>query len=88
MPAATVIVPLAFTVKAAVGVEVKVMSAGFSNTPFKVSFANTDGVLAPGIAVKAASVIASMATAVTVTVVTTVSQLVGFKFSQIVYAMV
>ena len=87
MPAATVIVPLAFTIKAAVGVEVKVMSAGFTTTPFKVSFANTDGVLAPGIAVKL-SVTATSATAVTVTVVTTVSQLVGFKFSQIVYAMV
>ena len=78
------IVPLAFTVKAAVGVDVKLISAGFSTTPFKVSFANTDGVLAPGIAVKAASATASITTAVTVTVTTAVTQLIGFRFSQIV----
>ncbi len=48
VPAATVIVPLAFNVKPVGTVTpVKVTSDGLTTTPFNVSFVNTEAVVAP-----------------------------------------
>ena len=85
---ATVIVPSGFIVNGPFGVEVKVTCPGevpiTACAPFKVSFPITLDVLVPGNTL-AVSATASIAGAVTVTLVVTVLQFVGFETSQMVY---
>ena len=89
MFAATAIVPVVrFIVNGPFGVEVKVTWPGAvpitAGTPANKSFPITLGVLVPGNTL-GLSVTAVIAGAVTVTLLVTVLQFVGFETSQIVY---
>jgi hypothetical protein len=83
-----VIVPLAFIVNGPFGVDVKVTCPGAvpitACAPFKVSFPITLGVFVPGNTL-GLSVTAAITGAVTVTLLVTVLQFVGFETSQMVY---
>ena len=82
-----VIVPSGFITRPGFGLVpgVRVTSAGFTGVPFRVSLPSTVGVVPPSnppIGPKLSST-ASIAGAVTVTVIVAVSQLVGLSTSQI-----
>ena len=88
MPGATVIVPLAFNVNPVGTVTpVSVTCPGLvpitAAAPFKVSFAITDGVLAPAVMAVGVSFTASMLGSATVITALAVLQFVEFAFSQI-----
>ena len=78
MPAGTVTVPSGFNINPAGNTpEVKITSDGKNGNPFKVSFANTLGVLPPGVPFIGVGASFTASIVVTITLVVAVSQTVG-----------